>query len=100
QADAAFRLDAETVKEFEVRNNDGDMVPLGSVAEVQDSARPVQITRYNMFPTASINGLPLPGTSTGDALATMERLSRDLPRNLTTEGTEVSVLPAQARNVV
>ena len=33
-----------------------------SVAEVLDSSGPVQVTRYNMFPTASINGLPLPGT--------------------------------------
>jgi multidrug efflux pump len=96
QADAPFRVDAETVKQFKVRNADGDMVPLGSVAEVRDSAGPVQITRYNMFPTASINGLPLPGTSMGDALASMEKLSRDLPRNMTTEWTEVSYLQKQA----
>ena len=72
QADAPFRTDAETVKQLKVRNADGDMVPLGAVAAVRDSAGPVQITRYNMYPAASINGLPLPGTSTGDALATME----------------------------
>ena len=99
QADAPFRMDAETVKQLKVRNADGDMVPLGAVAEVRDSAGPVQITRYNMFPTASINGLPLPGTSTGDALATMERLSRELPRNMTTEWTEVSFLQKQASKV-
>jgi multidrug efflux pump len=96
QADAPFRVDAETIQQLKVRNADGDMVPLGAVAEVNDSAGPVQITRYNMFPTASINGLPLPGTSTGDALATMERLSRELPRNMTTEWTEVSFLQKQA----
>jgi len=96
QADAPFRTDAETIKQLKVRNSDGDMVPLGAVAEVRDSAGPVQITRYNMFPTASINGLPLPGTSTGDALATMERLSQKLPRNMTTEWTEVSYLQKQA----
>src|SRR5271166_3209142 len=96
QADAPFRTDAEAVKQFKVRNADGDMVPLGAVATVRDSAGPVQITRYNMFPTASVNGLPLPGTSTGDALATMEKLSQDLPRNMTTEWTEVSFLQKQA----
>ncbi len=58
QADARFRTDAETVKQFKVRNSDGDMVPLGAVAEVRDTAGPVQITRYNMFPTASVNGAP------------------------------------------
>ena len=96
QADAPFRVDAETIRQFKVRNAEGDMVPLGAVAEVRDSAGPVQITRYNMFPAASINGLPLPGTSMGDALASMERLSQDLPRNMTTEWTEVSYLQKQA----
>ena len=75
QADAAFRVDAETVKQLKVRNADGDMVPLGAVADVRDSAGPVQITRYNMFPAAAINGASLPGVSTGDVLATMEKLA-------------------------
>jgi multidrug efflux pump len=99
QADAPFRTDAEIVKQLKVRNADGDMVPLGAVARVSDSAGPVQITRYNMFPTASINGLPRPGTSTGDALATMEKLSQDLPRSMTTEWTEVSFLQKQASKI-
>lgn len=99
QADSPFRTDAEMVRQLKVRNSDGDMVPLGAVAKVQDSAGPVQITRYNMFPTASINGLPRPGTSTGDALATMEKLSRELPRNMTTEWTEVSFLQKQASKI-
>src|SRR5204863_3781629 len=53
QADAPFRTDAETVKQLKVRNADGDVVPLGAVAEVRDSIGPVQITRYNMFPSRS-----------------------------------------------
>ena len=96
QADAPFRTDAETVKQLKVRNADGDMVPLGAVAEVRDSAGPVQITRYNMYPAAAINGASLPGVSTGDALATMEKLSQELPRNMTTEWTELSYLQKQA----
>jgi multidrug efflux pump len=99
QADAPFRTDAESVKQFKVRNADGDMVPLGAVAEVRDGAGPVQITRYNMYPTASINGLPLPGTSMGDALASMEQLSQELPRSMATEWTEVSYLQKQASKV-
>ena len=76
QADAPFRVDAETVKQLKVRNADGDMVPLGAVVDMRDSAGPVTITRYNMFPAATINGASLPGVSTGDVLATMERLRR------------------------
>ena len=96
QADAPFRTDAETIRQLKVRNADGDMVPLGAVAQIEDSAGPVQITRYNMFPAAAITGTPLPGFSMGDALATMEKLSADLPRNMTTEWTEVSYLQKEA----
>jgi multidrug efflux pump len=95
QADAAFRVDVETVRQLKVRNAEGGMVPLGSVADVRDSAGPVQITRYNMFPAAAITGTSLPGVSTGDVLATMERLAGDLPRNMTTEWTELSYLQKQ-----
>src|SRR5262249_41156074 len=50
QADAPFRANAETVKQMKVRNADGDMVPLGSVVNIRDSAGPLTVTRYNMFP--------------------------------------------------
>jgi multidrug efflux pump subunit AcrB len=100
QADAPFRVDAETVQQLKVRNADGDMVPLGAVADVRDSAGPVQITRYNMFPAASINGASLPGASTGDVLRTMESLSnKELPRNMAYEWTELSYLQKQASKI-
>ena len=89
QADASFREDADTVRQLKVRNADGDMVPLGAVADVRDSAGPVQITRYNMFPAAPITGASLPDLSTGDVLATMERLADQvLTKNMTYEWTD------------
>jgi multidrug efflux pump len=97
QADAPFRVDAEVVKQLKVRNADGDMVPLGSVIDVRDSAGPVQITRYNMFPAASINGASLPDMSTGQIISTMERLcNQELPRSMGYEWTELSFLQKQA----
>jgi multidrug efflux pump len=97
QADAPFRVDADTVRQLKVRNADGDMVPLGAVAEVRDSAGPVTITRYNMFPAATITGASLPGVSTGDVLHTMESQSdKELPRSMTYEWTELSYLQKQA----
>jgi multidrug efflux pump len=100
QADAPFRVDAETVKQLKVRNTDGDMAPLGSVIDVRDSAGPVTITRYNMFPAATITGSWQPGVSTGDVLRTMERLSaKELPRNMTAEWTELSYLQKQSSKV-
>jgi multidrug efflux pump len=100
QADAAYRLDAEALKQMKVRNGDGDMVPLGSVIDVRESAGPVTITRYNMFPAATITGSWQPGTSTGDVLRTMEALAeKELPRNMTYEWTELSYLQKQASKV-
>ena len=100
QADARFRKDAAAVRQLKVRNADGDMVPLGAVAEVRDSAGPVQVNRYNMFPAAPITGASLPGVSTGEVLATMERLAdRSLSRNLTYEWTELSYLQKQSAKI-
>src|SRR5262249_23320408 len=76
-------------------------VPLGAVLKVNDSAGPVQITRYNMFPAAPITGASLPGVSTGDVLRTMERLAdKELPRSMTYEWTELSYLHKQASKIV
>src|SRR6202007_1785450 len=99
QADAPFRTDAETVRQLKVRNSDGDVVPLGAVAEIRDSAGPVQVVRYNMFPAATITGASLPGTSTGDVLASMEKLSAELPRNMAYEWTELSYLQKQESRI-
>src|SRR5439155_18607760 len=87
-------------RQLRVRNADGDMEPLGAVAEVRDSAGPVTITRYNMFPAATITGSWQPGVSTGDVLRTMEGLSdKELPRSMTYEWTELSYLQKQASKV-
>src|SRR5207249_2558124 len=100
QADAPFRVDAATVRQLKVRNGDGDMVPLGAVAEVREAAGPVTITRYNMFPAATITGATKPGVSTGDVLRAMEGLSdRELPRSMTSEWTELSYLQKQSSKV-
>src|SRR5438876_10276892 len=100
QAEPRFRSDADVVRQLKVRNADGDVVPLGAVAEVRESAGPVQITRYNMFPAAPIAGASLPDVSTGDVLATMERLAdQELPKNMTYEWTELSYLQKQSSKV-
>ena len=100
QADSPFRVDAETVKQLKVRNADGNMVPLGAVVDIRDSAGPVTITRYNMFPAATITGSWQPEVSTGDVLRTMEGLSAQvLPRSMTYEWTELSYLQKQASKI-
>lgn len=100
QADAPFRIDAETVKQLKVRNTAGEMVPLGALVDVRDSAGPTMITRYNMFTAAAINGSSRPGVSAGEVLAKMEALAdHELSRSMNYEWTELSYLQKQSSKI-
>jgi multidrug efflux pump len=100
QADAQFRANAETVKQMKVRNADGDMVPLGAVVNIRDAVGPLTVTRYNMFPAATITGASLPDVSTGDVLRAMETIAdKQLPRSMSYEWTELSYLQKQSSKI-
>jgi multidrug efflux pump len=97
QADAEHRLQARQVGELKVRNQSGQMVPLSTVAEVRDTTGPTLITRYNMFPAATINGANQPGFSTGQAISGMEKLADDtLASSMAIEWTELTFLEIKA----
>ncbi len=91
QADARFRQAKEDIVRLDVRNADGQMVPLGAVVGVEEAFGPQLVTRYNLYPSASINGEAAPGYSSGDALDLMEQMARDkLPADMGTEWTGMS----------
>jgi HAE1 family hydrophobic/amphiphilic exporter-1 len=91
QAQSKFRANPENITRLEVRNKNGDMVPLASLAKLEDKVGPPRIVRYNMFPSARISGSPQPGVSTGQALETMEKLARErLPREMDFQWTGMS----------
>lgn len=93
QADAPFRLRASDVQALKVRNAVGEMVPLGTVVNVEDSSGPSMITRYNMYTAAPLNGAVLPGASSGTAISIMETLAdKELPPSMKTEWTELTFL--------
>jgi multidrug efflux pump len=99
QADAGFRIKAEDVKRLKVRNAAGEMVPLGTVAEVRDIGGPVMVTRYNTYTAASINGNMTPGTSTGQAIDKVTELNkRELPSGMGFEWTELTYMQILAGN--
>jgi multidrug efflux pump len=84
QAEAQFRSDPASLQRFYVRNAKGDLVPLSSLATTEWKLSPIALGRYNGYPSVQLNGVPAPGRSSGDALATMETLSADkLPEGLT-----------------
>jgi multidrug efflux pump subunit AcrB len=100
QADAPYRIDAETVKQFKVRNANGGMVPLGSVATVRDEVGPVFVLRYNMSTATAVNGATLPSVSSGTVIDTMEQLCKQkLPRNMTYEWSELTYVQKETTRV-
>jgi HAE1 family hydrophobic/amphiphilic exporter-1 len=91
QADHQFRVEPDDILTLDVRNNDGEMVPIGTLVDVDRIVAPQVILRYNLYPAASINGLPAPGFSSGDALKVMEKLANSkLPSSMGYEWTGVS----------
>ena len=74
QADQQFRRNAGDLRQYYVRSNAGQMVPLDNLVELSETAGPQVISHYNMFRSAEIDGSPAEGLSSGQGLANMERL--------------------------
>jgi HAE1 family hydrophobic/amphiphilic exporter-1 len=91
QADAQFRAQKQGILDLEVRNRSGDAIPMGSLISIREDFGPSVIRRYQMYPSASINGSAAPGTSSGQALEIMEELaSATLPISFNTAWTGLS----------
>jgi hydrophobic/amphiphilic exporter-1 (mainly G- bacteria), HAE1 family len=88
QANDSYRLKPEDIRNLYTRNAQGEMVPLGSLLEINHSQGSELITRYNLYPAAAIFGAAAPGFSSGQALDRMERLATNtLPRGIGYEWT-------------
>jgi len=91
QADGRFRQDIRDIANLKTRNDSGAMVPIGSVASFRDMTGPYRVPRYNLYPSAELQGNTLPGYSTGYALAEMERLAAErLPDGFGFQWTELA----------
>jgi HAE1 family hydrophobic/amphiphilic exporter-1 len=101
QADSAFRVTPQDLRRYYVRSNSGDMVPIGTLADVEYTQGPALISLYNLYPSATINGMTATGFSSGQSLQTMEELAaRILPPGMRTEWTAMSYQEKLAGNAV
>ena len=99
QADAPYRLGIDGLKSYHVRSQGGDMVPLGTLAEIKSTQGASVFPLYNLFPSAVINGSANDAYSSGQALATMETLARKtLPAGMSYEWTAMSYQEKLAGN--
>ncbi|WP_459557156.1 efflux RND transporter permease subunit [Lacunimicrobium album] len=97
QADQQFRKNIDDIRRLEVRNEFGDMVPFTAFSTVKMSTGPRLITRYNLYPSVTINGEAKAGTSSGEAIALMEQMAdRKLPNSM---GYEWSGMSFQEKSV-
>jgi len=85
QAEPHYRQRPEDVLNLFVKTKDGEMVPYSSFIQMKRIYGPEQITRYNMFTSAMINGQPAPGYSTGQAIETVQKLAAELPQGYVIE---------------
>jgi hydrophobe/amphiphile efflux-1 (HAE1) family protein len=91
QADGRFRDTVQDIANLKTRNDNGAMVPIGSVATFRDITGPYRVPRYNLYPAAEIQGNTLPGFSTGYAIAATERIAAErLPDGFGYEWTELA----------
>jgi hydrophobic/amphiphilic exporter-1 (mainly G- bacteria), HAE1 family len=91
QADAQFRLTPRDMELMMVRNSQGDMIPLGTVAKITPSVGPSLISLYNLYPSATVIGLPATGYSSGQSMNLMEEIAgKTLPPGTGFEWTAMS----------
>ncbi len=91
QADTPYRLEIEDIEQLKVRADNGAMVPLGTLADVQLVSGPDLVQRYNLYTAVPLQGEAAPGISSGDALDTMEELTdASLPPGMSFEWTELA----------
>ncbi|POA64003.1 efflux RND transporter permease subunit [Pseudomonas sp. GW531-T4] len=92
QADSSYRQTAEDIANLRVRNDRGEMVPLGAMITVTPSYGPDPVVRYNGYPAADLIGDSDPKQlSSGQVIAKLEEIAaRVLPRGITLEWTDLS----------
>lgn len=103
QVDRDFRISAEALDDYYIRADNGELVPLGSVISFNRSVEPSQRTQFNQLNSLTLQGVVMPGVTSGDAMAFMEQAAAEvLPqgfdydytgesRQLATEGSALMV---------
>ena len=91
QADTPSRMDINQVRNYFVRNESGQMVPLGTLTDMYPAVGPSIISLYNLFPSSNIYGIAASGYSSGEAIKTLEKLAKQiLPAGMSFEWTSTS----------
>ncbi|WP_284206833.1 efflux RND transporter permease subunit [Thalassotalea eurytherma] len=99
QAETEFRQEPGDLRYYYVRNADGEMVPLTTLASLKPILGPTTINHFNLYRSASITGQSAPGYASGDAIAAMEELASQLPQGYIFEWAGQSKQEIEAGNL-
>jgi HAE1 family hydrophobic/amphiphilic exporter-1 len=101
QALPQHRAEPDDVLRLFVKNDNGEMVPFSAFMHLEKVYGLEQVTRYNMYPSAEINGEPASGYTSGDALAALRRVAdKELPRGFEIAWAGMTLDEVQAGNTV
>ena len=101
QADAAARMNPESLQYLQVRNNDGNMVPFGTLASIKTVAGPSVISLYNLYPAATVITATAMGFSSGQGIELLEQIAKDtLPPGSGYEWTAMSYQEKEVGNQI
>ena len=78
QAEPEYRTNVDKINSFYVRNSKSEMTPLASLVTVKRVSGPEYTNRFQMFRSIQINGSPAPGYSSGQAMAAMEEVAKEV----------------------
>lgn len=99
QAESEFRDDVEDIYHLRTRSASGAIVPLGTVVKAEDRVEPDRVERYNLYPSADVNGVSFPGTSSGQAINTLEQIAdQSLPQGFSYAWTDLAYQEKLAGN--
>jgi multidrug efflux pump len=99
QAEPQFRNQPEDIANLKMRNANGEMVPMGAVADIRFAAGSDRVSHYNVYLASDINGQAAPGISSSQATAAMERVLNDtLPKGFGYEWTDLTFQQKTAGN--
>ncbi len=99
QAEAKYRVSPTDITRLKVRNDQGGMVPLGTLVTVHETTGLDIASGFNTASSADLSGNTLPGVSSGQAIKLMEQLAaRELPRGFSIEWTDLSLQQILAGN--
>ena len=101
QAESEYRDEIQDIGRLFVKNSSGDMVPLSAIMEAVPVLGPQSVSRYNIYKSAMVTATPMQGVSTGEAMASLEKLAQEaLPAGYGIEWTGTAHEQLEAEKLV